>query len=85
MKSSDRRHAPAIWQPTEFLVAGCVFDIRPAENVLSSGTITPSRIWRISMRTMRTLFACLILLATALPAVALVPRAVFVEMGSATW
>jgi len=37
------------------------------------------------MRTMRTLFACLILLATALPAVALVPRAVFVEMGSATW
>lgn len=37
------------------------------------------------MKPMRLFFACLILLATALPAVALVPRAVFVEMGSATW
>jgi len=37
------------------------------------------------MKSMRVLFALLVLLATALPAVALVPRAVFVEMGSATW
>jgi len=37
------------------------------------------------MKTIRSLLVCLVLLLLATSAMALVPRSVFVELGTATW